>query len=172
MGVSNPPSPLRGVVVADSSDIVLSDIAASYNNFGAPFVLTIPLKGMVEVGFSGRLNNDAGGSSAFAYLGLRIGGVNYWLSSFVFVNSGAGPKTEYESILRVGGSLNDYIEAKGDGTAGASSQGVWRVWSSVEALGLPPGPQNVQLIVARGATAGSLRGATTPSRAHLSIIKG
>ena len=169
MGVSNPPSPLSHIEVTDTADIVLADIAASYNNLGANFVLNIPKSGFVLAMLTGRLQNDAGGGSVVTHLGVRVAGVNYWFSESSVVDAGVGPAIKRFAVLQTSGSsVNDYNEMKGVGLS--PQNGGLAFGLSVEAAGMPPGAQVAQVIVARSAVACSLRGVTTPSRATLLLF--
>jgi hypothetical protein len=150
------------IQVEDATDIALPNIANGYSSFGAAVDVAIPSGGEIRAMVTGRLMADATGSSV-CYVGVRVDGVNYWFGDLNF--NGSSNKSVMLSGSTVSGQFYEYMGEIANAAYGRESV------ISVGAVGLPIGNKNIQIVVARGASACSLRGSVTKSRIILSVEK-
>jgi len=168
-GLTGISSPITTKLVTDSTDIVLNDIASSYNNVGSSFSISIPVSGEIRISpDTFRLRAD-GATTTTACFGIRIGTTNYW-PSYTQVVSGVGPTLNYMSTLQVSASnTNDYIEADGAGISSYATVIVVKL--PIQGKSIPTGTQTVQLISARSsAGACSFRGTAKPTRVTIEFV--
>lgn len=153
-------APVTTYNFTETGDKSIASVVPTGTLWSSSQSIVIPTKGLIQINPYLRIDNASGGSRAY-YIGLRIGGTDYWSS----LDDNGAPV--YRRI--VGGvPTAEYRVVKG---AGAFDDGLFHALS-IEGLGISTGAQTVQPIVAStDATATqTLKGTTVTARLDVIVF--
>lgn len=140
----------------DTSDVTISTTVPTGTLWSSSQTIVIPAAGIIMMYAALRIDNAAGGSRSY-YIGLRIGGTDY------FVNSDSNGTPVYLAFAN-NIATGQFVTRR---TSAAAIDLI------VGAFSIPSGAQTVQPVIAsdNGTGTQTLKGATVTSRLNIMVVK-